>query len=40
MPVLKNARHERFAQARANGKTVDDAYVDAGFKANNGNAAV
>jgi hypothetical protein len=39
MPVLKNARHERFAQARAKGKTIDDAYVDAGFKENRGNAA-
>ncbi|SNT19770.1 hypothetical protein [Sphingopyxis indica] len=36
---LKNARHERFAQERAKGKSVDAAYVDAGFKANRGNAA-
>lgn len=36
MPVLKNARHERFAQGRAKGKTIDEAYVDAGFKANRG----
>lgn len=39
MPVLKNSRHEIFAQARAGGKTVDDAYITAGFKANRGNAA-
>ncbi|MDW9473157.1 terminase small subunit [Sinorhizobium meliloti] len=39
MPVLKNARHEKFAQARAKGNTVDEAYVAAGFKANRGNAA-
>ncbi|MDX0979387.1 terminase small subunit, partial [Sinorhizobium medicae] len=31
MPVLKNARHEKFAQARAKGNTVDEAYVVAGF---------
>ena len=39
MPALKNARHEAFAQARAKGKSIDDAYVLAGFKANRGNAA-
>lgn len=39
MPVLKNARHEAFAQALAKGKSADDAYVSAGFKANRGNAA-
>lgn len=39
MPVLKNARHEKFAQAIATGMTADDAYRDAGFKANRGNAA-
>lgn len=39
MAVLKNARHEKFAQERAKGKSVDAAYVDAGFKANRGNAA-
>lgn len=36
---LKNARHERFAQERAKGKSVDKAFVAAGFKANRGNAA-
>lgn len=36
---LKNARHEKFAQERAKGKSVDKAYVAAGFRANRGNAA-
>lgn len=39
MPILKNARHERFAQALATGKTADEAYVEAGYEANRGNAA-
>lgn len=39
MPVLENARHERFAQALATGKTADEAYIEAGYKANRGNAA-
>lgn len=39
MPVLENARHERFAQELAKGKTADDAYVAAGFAANRGNAS-
>jgi len=39
MPVLPNPRHERFAQLLAKGKTADDAYIEAGFKANRGNAA-
>lgn len=38
MPVLKNAKHERFAQGLAKGLTADQAYQDAGFKANRGNA--
>lgn len=38
MPVLKNARHEAFAQGLAKGKTSDEAYADAGFKPNRGNA--
>ncbi|OJF97590.1 terminase small subunit [Pararhizobium antarcticum] len=38
MPVLRNARHEKFAQLLAQGKTADDAYAQAGFKANRGNA--
>jgi hypothetical protein len=36
-PVLKNARHEIFAQAVAQGKEIGEAYVKAGFKANTGN---
>lgn len=39
MPTLPNARHERFAQALAQGKTADEAYTAAGFKPNRGNAA-
>jgi phage terminase small subunit len=39
MPVLKNARHEKFAQGLFKGKTADKAYVDAGFKPHDGNAA-
>ena len=31
MPLLQNPRHEAFAQARAKGATLDDAYEDAGF---------
>lgn len=31
MPILKNARHERFAQALATGETADAAYVKAGY---------
>lgn len=36
---LKNTRHEKYAQARAKGKSVDDSYIAAGFSANRGNAA-
>jgi hypothetical protein len=39
MPVLKNPRHEAFAQALAKGHTSDEAYKTAGFKANRGNAS-
>lgn len=39
MAALENARHERFAQGLANGKTADEAYAEAGFKPNRGNAA-
>lgn len=39
MPVLPNAKHERFAQELARGKTASEAYVLAGYKANDGNAA-
>jgi phage terminase small subunit len=38
MPALKNARHERFAQGLAKGETATDAYVEAGYAANDGNA--
>ena len=39
MSALTNAKHERFAQAIAKGKTATEAYVLAGYKANDGNAA-
>ena len=39
MPVLKNARHERFAQLLAQGKTTGDAYEIAGYKRNASNAS-
>lgn len=32
MPVLKNARHEAFAQALAKGMSRDAAYAEAGYK--------
>lgn len=32
MPVLKNQRHESFAQALAKGMTASDAYTAAGYK--------
>lgn len=38
MPALENAKHERFAQALAKGKTADEAYVLAGYAENRGNA--
>lgn len=39
MTVLPNPRHEAFAQALAQGKTADEAYAQAGFRRNRGNAA-
>jgi hypothetical protein len=39
MPALENPRHERFAQELAKGKTATEAYVEAGFRPNDGNAA-
>lgn len=39
MPPLSNGRHELFAQGLAMGKTADQAYQDAGYVANRGNAA-
>ena len=38
MPVLENARRELFAQSVANGKLLDDAYADAGYKPNQRNS--
>lgn len=38
MPILPNQRHEAFAQALAKGKTADEAYALAGYRANRGNA--
>jgi phage terminase small subunit len=37
--MLSNPRHEAFAHAIARGATIDAAYVEAGFKANRGNAS-
>ncbi|MET3925635.1 terminase small subunit [Devosia sp. 2618] len=39
MAVLKNAKHERFAQGLAKGMTADEAYVEAGYKPHRGNAS-
>jgi len=39
MPALENPRHERFAQLLAKGKTATEAYVEAGYRPNDGNAA-
>ena len=39
MAPLKNQRRELFAQALARGNTADDAYAQAGFSPNRGNAA-
>lgn len=39
MPALENQRHELFAQALAKGKSADEAYAEAGYKPNRGNAA-
>lgn len=39
MPVLKNAKHEAFAQALAKGKTATQAYADAGYKPDRKNAS-
>jgi phage terminase small subunit len=39
LPALSNPKHERFAQELAKGKTADEAYQEAGYKANRGNAA-
>lgn len=39
MPILQNARHEAFAQARATGALLEDAYESAGFAPGNGHAS-
>ena len=39
MPILKDPRHELFAQSLVKGKTKDEAYREAGFKPHRGNAA-
>ncbi len=39
MPELKNDRWERFCHGLLEGKTADQAYVDAGYKPNRGNAS-
>ncbi len=39
MPILKNARHEKFAQELATGKTAAESYVLAGFKPSRKNAS-
>jgi phage terminase small subunit len=39
MGILINPRHECFAQALAQGKTANEAYALAGYKANEGNPA-
>ncbi len=38
MPVLKNARHEKFAQNLAKGMSATEAYEKAGYKPNGPNA--
>lgn len=39
MPVLRNAKHERYCQHRVEGQTIHEAYANAGYKPNRGNAA-
>ncbi len=39
MPALEKARHEAFAQARARGARVEEAYEDAGFAPGNDHGA-
>jgi phage terminase small subunit len=39
MPALSNQKQERFAQLIAQGRTATEAYVEAGYVANDGNAA-
>ena len=37
MPILKNVKHERFAQEIIKGKSANEAYALAGYKPNDGN---
>ena len=39
MPVLSNSKHERFAQAVAQGRGASEAYVIAGYEAHGSNAS-
>jgi phage terminase small subunit len=39
MPALENTRHEAFCQALAKGMSIDNAYAEAGYSPNRGNAA-
>ncbi len=39
MTILKNARHEKFAQALAKGMSADAAHTAAGYKPSRGNAS-
>lgn len=39
MPALANPKHERFAQLLAKGQTATEAYIEAGYTPNDGNAA-
>ena len=38
MPALKNTRHELFAQGLVERKTASQAYIEAGYRENDGNA--
>jgi len=38
MPILSNPRHEKFAQALAEGKPASTAYEEASYRPNDGNA--
>ena len=39
MPALENPRYEAFAQSRARGAFLEDAYEDAGYTAHNGHSS-
>lgn len=39
MPILSNSKHERFAQALAQGMSASAAFVEAGYKAHGSNAS-